>query len=87
MLNYSCIVICIFSYTRLDGRAKFCMNLIPCINKAYVCMYVCMYVKKNWVRSKAFVDYCYVIRHLIQDGALQLTKKATLNCCCHILPK
>ena len=43
MLDYSCIVICIFSYTRLDGRAYFCMNLIPCINKAYVCMYVCMY--------------------------------------------
>ena len=23
-----------FSYIRLDGRAYFCMNLIPCINKA-----------------------------------------------------
>ena len=45
----------------------FCMNLIPCINKAYVCMYVCMYVWM-YVCMDGWMDVCmYVCMYVCTD--------------------
>ena len=64
----------IISYTRLDGRAYFCMNLIPWINQLmYVCMYVRTYVRacvracvRAYVRTYICMYVCmYVCMSLV----------------------